>query len=110
MAAFKAAANAQGCCQVCGGPADVAHHVTTAQEVRRAGGDLWSPANSIALCEVCHIAHHNRTRPIPLSAVPEAAVEFADELLGQPAADVYFTRYYGPSPLGKTPLGRWMNY
>lgn len=114
MAAFKLAALFQGPCAVCGSrTALVAHHVVTQQHVRRADGDVWDPRNAMCLCsgpKGCHEAHHNRQHPIPLIRVPEAAVEFADELLGHLAADVYFTRYYGPSPLGEKPMGHWMNY
>jgi hypothetical protein len=33
-------------------------------------------------------------RPIPLSAVPDAAVEFANELLGWDGVNAFFERYY----------------
>jgi 5-methylcytosine-specific restriction endonuclease McrA len=96
MAAFKVAALAQGCCQVCGGPADVAHHVLHRQAVAREGGDIWAPANAMALCDADHDAHHNRQRPIPYSAVPPDAWDFANELLGRDGAEAYFARYYQP--------------
>jgi hypothetical protein len=48
------------------------------------------------LCVPCHDAHHNRTRPIPYSAVPPDAWDFANELLGHDGAVAYFDRYYQP--------------
>jgi hypothetical protein len=57
----------------------------------------------MALCQADHDAHHSRQRPIVLSAVPEAAVEFARELLGSDRAEAMFDRYYdGPR--------RWIGY
>jgi 5-methylcytosine-specific restriction endonuclease McrA len=107
MADFKAAADAQGCCQVCGSrTALVAHHVVTRNHVEREGGDAWDTRNAIPLCSGpsgCHAAHHNRTRPIPLSVVPAETLEFANELLGAGPAGAYFERYYLPHT-------RWVGY
>jgi 5-methylcytosine-specific restriction endonuclease McrA len=102
MAAFKAAALYQGGpCRVCGSrTALVAHHVVTRNHVEREGGDVWDSRNAMCLCSggpsSCHESHHSRQRPIPLSAVPDAASEFADELLGRDRADAYWDRYYAP--------------
>jgi 5-methylcytosine-specific restriction endonuclease McrA len=116
MSAFKEAARAhRGIppefhhgCMACGDLLDGgwhAHHVVTQQHVRRADGDVWDPRNAMRLCTPCHDAHHNRTRPIPLSAVPESAFEFADELLGRDGADAYWDRFYAPL-VGH----RWIGY
>jgi 5-methylcytosine-specific restriction endonuclease McrA len=109
MAAFKAAAvNGPGYelgCRACGDLLGIgwhAHHVVTQQHIRQAGGDVWDPRNAMRVCTPCHDAHHNRSRPIPLSAVPTEALQFAHELLGHDGADAYFDRYYPPL--------RWMGY
>lgn len=41
--------------------------------------------------------HHHAVRRLPVSKVPPAAVEFAVELLGTNAAQLYLHRYYAPS-------------
>jgi hypothetical protein len=103
MAAFKTAALDQApcACMVCGsGIMLVAHHVVTQQHVRRADGDVWDARNAMCLCSGpagCHEAHHNRTRPIPVSCVPREALDFARELLGRDGAHAFIDRYYGPA-------------
>ena len=98
MAAFRLAAMHQAPCVVCGSRvALVAHHVVTQQHVRRADGDVWDPRNAMCLCagpSGCHDAHHNRSRPLPLSAVPVGAKDYADELLGPDGAYAYWARFY----------------
>ncbi len=108
MAAFKAAAfKPRGIppdfhrgCMACGDLLETggwhAHHVVTQQHIRRADGDVWDPRNAMRLCAPCHDAHHSRQRPIPYSAVPPDALEFADELLGRDGAEAFFARYYQP--------------
>jgi hypothetical protein len=107
MEAFWAAAMHQGPCAVCGSRAAlVAHHVVTQQHIRRADGDVWDPRNALPLCSGpagCHDAHHSRQRPIPVSCVPTAALDFADELLGTDGAYAFFGRYYSPR-------SRWIGY
>lgn len=71
------------------------HHIVYRQHVRRASGDVWDPRNALTLCDCCHLAHHRRGRLIPTSVLPDAALDFAFELLG-PAAFDYLTRRYGP--------------
>ncbi len=93
------------CCLACGDLLDGgwhAHHVVTQQHVRRADGDVWDPRNAMRLCTRCHGAHHSRQRPIPYSAVPPDAWDFATELLGQDGAEAFFARYYQPR--------RWVGY
>jgi cytochrome c553 len=52
-----------------------------------------TPSDGIALCRRCHDAHHNRSRPIACSVLPDAALEFAFEHLGAYAADYLSQRY-----------------
>jgi 5-methylcytosine-specific restriction endonuclease McrA len=98
MGQFKASAFGVSCL-ACGDLLDGgwhAHHVVTQQHVRRAGGDVWDPRNAMRLCTPCHGAHHSRQRPIPYSAVPPDAWDFATELLGRDGAEAFFARYYQP--------------
>lgn len=78
---------------ICGAPAVQLHHVVYQQHVRNRGGDLTDARNLLALCYDCHRRHHNRVAPIPRASLPDAAVEFAEELLGDYAND-YLGRYY----------------
>lgn len=72
----------------------VLHHVLYAQEVRRRNADLFDPRNSMTLCVGCHSSHHQRgTYVIPLSALSEENLEFANEVLGE-AAEYYLARRY----------------
>jgi hypothetical protein len=48
----------------------------------------------MALCNADHDAHHSRQRPISFDVVPDAALEFAEELLGRDGAEAYWLRYY----------------
>lgn len=71
-----------------------AHHCVYEQEVRRAGGDRWDKRNRLMLCVGCHMSHHQRTRPIALSVLPDSVIEFAAETLGTGPAYEYLTRRY----------------
>lgn len=42
----------------------------------------------------CHLAHHGRSRVLPLERLPDSVFAFAVELLG-PAAFDYLRRRYG---------------
>jgi hypothetical protein len=80
-----------GCGGVCG-PLQQ-HHVVYEQHVRDAGGSLWDVRNALTLGAYCHAQHHARAKPIPLAYLPDAALEFAFDLLG-PAAVDYLGRHY----------------
>jgi hypothetical protein len=87
-----------GCCCACGARGLLLrHHVVTEAHVRAAGGDPWDLDNAMALgyyaC-TCHRDHHHCVRKIALAAVPDAAVTFACELLGEHQAAEYLARYY----------------
>lgn len=69
----------------CGNPGGrwlAQHHVIYEQVVRRVGGDIYDPRNSLTLCDVHHAKHHKRSEPLTLDLVPDAAFEFAADLLG----------------------------
>lgn len=91
-------------CVVCGRPDRVQGHHVVSQEAlrkvaRRFGYDLatvlWDRRNGIAVCEGCHSAHTGAKKRLPISVVPAAAFEFADEmgLRWQIERD-----YVGPAP------------
>ena len=69
------------------------HHVCYRQHVRRAGGDVWDPRNAFTICNSCHSRHHQRTRILSVSVLPDAALGFAFALFGPYAVD-YLRRYY----------------
>ena len=71
------------------------HHVVLESLVRRHGGRPWDFANSMLVTPQCHRHHHDKFRRIPFDAVPQAAIEFATELLGPEVAALYFARHYG---------------
>jgi len=96
QAAWRAAAARVRRCESCGtrrGPFQL-HHVVYKAEVRRRRGDQYDVANGMGLCLSCHYDQHSRKRPIPLAALPAAAVEFAVRLMGEDAAHVYLGRRY----------------
>lgn len=72
------------------------HHVVYEQHVRADHGNVWALENSMLLHEHCHAKHHNAVRRIPLESVPDAALQFAiDLMMGEDRAILYFARYYG---------------
>jgi hypothetical protein len=72
------------------------HHVVYEQHVRKHGGDPNDTRNLMPLCLGCHGAHHARMRVIDTERLPAGAVAFAEELLGDYAAD-YLAQYYRAS-------------
>lgn len=89
-----------GRCQVCGAPGLVRrHHIVYEQHVRRAGGDPYSLANSMWIgieghtCQ-CHPRHHSGMARIPLDLIPDTAMAFAVDLLGEDRAADYLCRRY----------------
>lgn len=58
------------------------HHVLRAQTVRREHGDLSDPRNKIEICSRCHGRHTSGMERIKLAVLPDAAFEFAVDLLG----------------------------
>lgn len=95
-----------GFCAVCGlWGRLVLHHVLRERLVRRAGGDPWDQRNAVQIgaplawggsCH-CHDGHHhpgvNDTR-IPLPLIPDEAIAFTVDLLGEHGAADYFARAY----------------
>lgn len=94
--AFKALSH--GCCEVCGAPGlRLRHHVIKESHIRAAGGWPWDPRVGLWVgiysCR-CHADHHARAKPIPLSMLPEDALAFAVDLLGEHQAAAYLARHY----------------
>lgn len=85
-----------GFCPVCRRPCWRLHrhHVLLEQIVRREGADVWALRNSMLICPDCHAAHHAASKKIPLKLVPEAAIAFAVDVLGEHRAARYFKDRY----------------
>lgn len=78
------------------------HHVVYAQEIERRGGDPDDSRWLMPLCMDCHFGHHNPgvrdCRKLPLTSLPDAAIEAAFELMGPFAMDYLRRRYRGEDP------------
>ena len=95
-------------CRYCGeGRRLQAHHCVTQAELRRiaAGRDpdqsrIYAAKlcadyrNLIPLCPDCHHGHHARTRPLPLSVLPDSVFAFARQVMGDGRAYEWLRRYY----------------
>lgn len=102
-AAFKLVQ--RGHCSICGKWGWVRrHHVLTESKVRQEGADPWALRNAIIIgvggeggarytCD-CHANHHAASRKIPIELVPEDALAFAVDVLGEARAADYFRRRY----------------
>lgn len=107
---------APGRCACCGKQGWVRrHHVITEQRIRKEGGDefdlrwgMWiglgSEAGVLHTCD-CHAQHHAALKHgqpwrIPVSAIPDAAIDAAIELLGRDRAALEVSRYYAPAVTG----------
>lgn len=99
---FKAECSWQALCQhpECEKPraAWEAHHCVYEQHIKDYTEDptiLWHPDNALRLCKTCHKEkQHARKSPVPVSALRTENFEFAERLMGAPAAYEYFRRYY----------------
>lgn len=94
-----------GPCDVCGRYGRLtAHHVVQEQVVRRVAPDrVWDVANRLLLgWSCCHVKHHHpgvKDTRIAFEELPERAVEFGREILGDGPAAIYFARNYrAPEP------------
>ncbi len=88
----------RGDCAACGQPGPlVRHHVLPEQRVRREGGDVYDPRNSMELGRwcVCHEQHTNASHRLAMVLVPDDAIDYTSELLGPGAAYDFFIRTYG---------------
>lgn len=72
------------------------HHIVEQQMIKRLGRYdlLWDPRNALPLHPKHHAWHTSAFRRIPLASIPDAAVTFAIELLGEGSATVYLDRHY----------------
>lgn len=80
-----------------------AHHVVYEQVVQgktvwiveRRDLSPWDPRNAARVCLHDHyVGQHGARKRIPLAALPDSALEFAQELLGGPRAVEYLQRTY----------------
>jgi hypothetical protein len=83
----------------CGSRGPLRHHVIYRQACRWAGASIKDQRNLVAVAKACHDAHHDRTRPLALSMLPDRAYGFAAEVLGRDRAYNYLgRRYAGTDP------------
>lgn len=75
------------------------HHVIYEQHVRLERGDQWDLANGMMLRRECHRRHHDAIHRIPVESIPESALAFAVDLLGESGAAAYIGRYYATEML-----------
>jgi hypothetical protein len=56
----------------------------------------WDPANRMDLCGRCHFEHHYAqvNRKIPIERIPEHALAYAVDVLGETGAADYLRRRY----------------
>lgn len=88
-----------GRCENCGWIAVVplhGHHVVARQVLARAGLNQWDERNKMSLCPRCHFEHEYgmENRKIGLEKVPERALAFAVDVLGEDQAAEYLQRHY----------------
>jgi hypothetical protein len=55
---------------------------------------LWDTRNALRLCDQCHAAHHNRTHPVPASALTESNIDYVFEVYGACYGSDYLRRRY----------------
>lgn len=86
----------------CGHRAEELHHVVYQAELKRvAGRDTaradtlrCDPRDMVPMTTVCHERHHCRSKPLSLAVLPDAAFEFAVEVLGAGRAYNWLRRRY----------------
>lgn len=105
----------QGVCFCgCKQPTVARHHCVTEQTIRKvvaAGRStkrslpaddrelltrlVTDPRNLVNAAATCHGAHHGKSQPYPLAALPDSVFEFAAEVLGARAHGYLRRRYVG---------------
>lgn len=87
-------------CVICKSKRVVSHHTVYEQEVRRRDRSLiWDVRNRTPICGRDHMRHHDDSPwKIPLAKLPDAAIEFAIDLLGPFAYDYLRRHYSGDDP------------
>lgn len=101
-ASFYAEGKYQGECAACHstGPFEV-HHVVERQRCRRTGAPQFSPDDALRLCAkspgTCHERHTSAQRRVPLAALRDENIAFAERWLGAGPAYNFLTRYYAGS-------------
>jgi hypothetical protein len=101
-AEFKASVEVQPCA-VCGTPwvEPDAHHVVSAQELRKRRLPVYDKRNALPLCPIgttgfrCHERHENGVERIPLECLTDDNLNYASETLGSYAGDYLRAHYSG---------------
>lgn len=73
-----------------------AHHVLTRNRLRQEGRlDVeWDTRNRMYLHKDCHTRHTDAVRRVPISSIPQQAIDFCREILGDGPAGIYLARTY----------------
>lgn len=76
----------------------MAHHVLTAQELRRLRAPEYSPDDALRVCahtaDSCHERHHSGQERIALADLRDENIAFAARWMGEGYAYSWLTRYY----------------
>jgi hypothetical protein len=74
------------------------HHVIYQQHIRlhdKSYAVVWDKRNALRLCTDCHHnRQHNKSEPVPVSALPLSVIEFSVELMGRGPTLNYLHAYY----------------
>lgn len=98
---FQEAAQKQRVCIMCGSGRRAdwhPHHVVYAQWLRDNGFPVYDTRNVLRICPDCHAAHHDRSKPIPLTKLRDENIEYAFLLMGAYAFHYLTARYAGEDP------------
>lgn len=86
-------------CVACGGRGVQRHHVISRQALKRLTKDPKERArlinderNLVWVCVPCHMRHENAFRRLPLSSLPQSALDFATEVGLAHLIDRYYTK------------------
>ncbi len=90
-------------CMACGsrGYGLQRHHVVYCMDIEARGIEAavtHDTRNLVWLCPPCHQRQTNGARPISVGALPDTALQFASEVLGNDAAREYLATRYADAP------------
>jgi hypothetical protein len=95
-ASFRAEAQFQRVCAVCGNPGEFdAHHVVAKQTLKKRGlvHRLYDPRNALRLCDRCHAEETACTLKVDTSELTDDNICFVWEVLKE-AGQNYLERHY----------------
>lgn len=84
-----------------------AHHVCYEQHIRALGLPRWNTDNVLRLCKTCHLRHHQRIAPVPLTALKSHNYAYAFRVMGERAFEYLPRRYDGADPRLHVYLRAW---